>query len=403
MEILANALEGKTVLDPSPVYPPQMPLTSKVGRIPVRSRVLYPSSPCRASMPKSFMYSAASLNQGTVYTIEIVGNNKSSGTIDYSYNGIAQSVAVQKFDLYVNGTLIGNDLDDGNITTGVNVNSVMFVGASSGSNVANIFVDDIVIYNAVPASIGAAPTSPTLFAQTLSQLSTITGTASTGVSFTASGSNLTGNITVTPQSGYEISTTSSTTGFSSSAASVANNTQVFVRFASSIAAGTYNGATAAILTSTGATAVNVTTSASGNVVFDAQPTTQASSVTAGTPTGTTLPSLTCTVGNGARRAIFIAQTTSGNAAPVDGTAYTANAAFGTGSQIGSTGWYCVFDGTGSPSVTVTGLSTSLSYRVMAVEYNGSGATANYLTTTATAIRPTSPPTIRPSWRQGILL
>ena len=57
--------------------------------------------------------------------------------------------------------------------------------------------------------------------------------------------------------------------------------------------------------------------------------------------------------------------------------------FGTGSQIGSTGWYCVFDGTGTPSVTVTGLSTSLSYRVMAVEYNGSGATANYLTTTAT--------------------
>ena len=43
----------------------------------------------------------------------------------------------------------------------------------------------------------------------------------------------------------------------------------------------------------------------------------------------------------------------------------------------------MFDGTGTPSVTVTGLSTSLSYRVMAVEYNGSGATANYLTTTAT--------------------
>ena len=36
--------------------------------------------------------------QGTVYTVEIVGNNKTSGTINYTYSGAAQTVAVQKFD-----------------------------------------------------------------------------------------------------------------------------------------------------------------------------------------------------------------------------------------------------------------------------------------------------------------
>ena len=50
------------------------------------------------------------LSSSIVYNIEIVGNNKASGTINYSYGGIAQTVAVQKFDLYINGSLIGNDI-----------------------------------------------------------------------------------------------------------------------------------------------------------------------------------------------------------------------------------------------------------------------------------------------------
>ena len=40
MEIFALAFEGSTVLAPSPIYPPQMPLTSKVGRIPTLSMVV---------------------------------------------------------------------------------------------------------------------------------------------------------------------------------------------------------------------------------------------------------------------------------------------------------------------------------------------------------------------------
>lgn len=110
--------------------------------------------------------------------------------------------------------------------------------------------------------------SPSLSAQTLSSaLSSTFGTASTGVSATASGSNLTNTITITPQTNYEVSTTSSTSGFSSSAITgVSSGTAFWVRLASTAAVGTYNSATAAVLSSTGATSVNVTTAASGNTI-----------------------------------------------------------------------------------------------------------------------------------------
>lgn len=100
-------------------------------------------------------------NQATVYTIEIIGNNKSSGTINYNYAGAAQSVAVQRVDVYINGTLIGNDLAVSSLSSGSNVNSMTFNGVSSTASGANIFIDDVTVYNAVPAFINvAAPIIP---------------------------------------------------------------------------------------------------------------------------------------------------------------------------------------------------------------------------------------------------
>jgi hypothetical protein len=115
---------------------------------------------------------------------------------------------------------------------------------------------------------GSAPFSgpaPTLTAATLTTpLSTTYGTASSGVSFTAAGANLTANITASAEAGYEVST-SENSGYTSSV-SVASGTQVWVRFAANRAAGNYNTATAITLSSTNATSVNITTSASGNTV-----------------------------------------------------------------------------------------------------------------------------------------
>jgi hypothetical protein len=101
--------------------------------------------------------SPASFSQGTVYTIEIVGNNKASGTISYNYAGNAQTVAIQKYDLYINGTLVGNDIAEATLPAGTNVASTTFIGISSTSNAANVFVDDVIIYNAVPAFINVGP------------------------------------------------------------------------------------------------------------------------------------------------------------------------------------------------------------------------------------------------------
>ena len=78
--------------------------------------------------------------------------------------------------------------------------------------------------------------------------------------------------------------------------------------------------------------------------------------------------LSWTRGNGDGNAVFIKQGSSGTASPVDNEDYTANTEFGSGEQIGTSGWYCVYVGTGT-SVTVTGLDDLLDYRVHVCEYN----------------------------------
>ncbi|HRI05057.1 MAG TPA: InlB B-repeat-containing protein, partial [Pyrinomonadaceae bacterium] len=95
----------------------------------------------------------SAFSQGTVYTVEIVGNNKTSGTINYTYNGVAQTVAVQKFDLYINGTRIGDDLTKAGLAANTSINSTTFTAINSTSNVANLFLDDVAVFNAVPAAV----------------------------------------------------------------------------------------------------------------------------------------------------------------------------------------------------------------------------------------------------------
>lgn len=74
-----------------------------------------------------------------------------------------------------------------------------------------------------------------------------------------------------------------------------------------------------------------------------------------------------TKGNGARRLMLVREGTPVNASPMDGTSYTANATFGSGSEIGS-GNFVVYDGTGN-SVTVSGLTNKV-YYFKVFEYNG---------------------------------
>jgi len=101
-------------------------------------------------------------------------------------------------------------------------------------------------------------------------------------------------------------------------------------------------------------------------------------------------------GNGTARAVFIEVGNSGGAQPTNNTTYTANTAFGSGTQIGTGGWYCIYNGTGS-SVAITNLTAGTTYRVTVVEYNGAPGEESYLETglspasvTTVAITPTTP-------------
>ncbi len=111
------------------------------------------------------------------------------------------------------------------------------------------------------------------------------------------------------------------------------------------------------------------------------PTVQATNLTFSSITATKY-TVTWTRGNGSNCIVFVNQTTNGTASPVINTTYTANSAFGNGSQIGTTGWYCVYKGDGA-SVTITGVNSNTTYRTMVCEYNGSAASENYLTISST--------------------
>lgn len=112
------------------------------------------------------------------------------------------------------------------------------------------------------------------------------------------------------------------------------------------------------------------------------PTTPAKNVSFGSISGGSA-TISWTNGNGADRIVFIAATTSLSTAPAaNGTSYSPSTVFGSGTQIGSTGWYTVANGTGS-SVTVSGLTYNQAYAVDVVEYNGTSGYQQYLTTATT--------------------
>ncbi|MBT1698783.1 T9SS type A sorting domain-containing protein [Fulvivirgaceae bacterium PWU4] len=87
-------------------------------------------------------------------------------------------------------------------------------------------------------------------------------------------------------------------------------------------------------------------------------------------------------GDGTHVAIFMREAGSGTAPATDNTTYTANTTFGTGSQAGTSGWYCVYNAEASSSsavttIQVTGLSPNTTYRIHAVDYNGAPGSEKY--------------------------
>jgi hypothetical protein len=130
-----------------------------------------------------------------------------------------------------------------------------------------------------------------------------------------------------------------------------------------------------LITGTGNTA-NATT-------IKAEPVSQATSITFSN-LDTTSYTVNWTRGDASNTGVIIVakQGSAISNVPQDGTTYTANAAFGTGSELASgSGEYVVYAGTGT-SENITSLSTGTEYYFRAFEYNNTGSDIDYLTTTA---------------------
>ena len=137
-----------------------------------------------------------------------------------------------------------------------------------------------------------------------------------------------------------------------------------------------------ILQRTGVSSLSGTyyiSSLGGSGFIGSEPTAQASAVVL---SGATSSSVTVgwTNGNGSNHLVVARLSSVSATAPGDLSDYTANAAFGSGSQIG-TGNYVVYNGT-SNSVTVTGLTKGSYYYFTVYEFNSPNAGVNYLTTGA---------------------
>ncbi|HVZ96348.1 MAG TPA: serine hydrolase [Chitinophagaceae bacterium] len=105
----------------------------------------------------------------------------------------------------------------------------------------------------------------------------------------------------------------------------------------------------------------------------ASPTINASNISFSNVTSSSA-TVSWTNGNGDNRLLLVSPDAPVNGFPLDGTDYTANAAYGSGNVIGASN-YVVYNGTGN-SVTVTGLTSGKKYYFRVVEYNKNGVTGN---------------------------
>ena len=96
---------------------------------------------------------------------------------------------------------------------------------------------------------------------------------------------------------------------------------------------------------------------------------------------TTQFTVSWTNGSGSRRVAFAKKANTGTTTPVDLTTYVANSHLASGTQIGTTGWYCVYNGLGT-TVSVTGLTAGTNYIIQVFDYNGTAGSEKYNPSTA---------------------
>ncbi len=312
------------------------------------------------ALPILTSISPASRIAGTAaFPLTVFGANFVSGTSVVRWNGVNRPTT------FVSPTQLTAAISEADIAT----SGTASVTVANGSGISTAL--PFTIDPAGVPTIGLSSTS-------LPAFTTVTGTPSAAATYTVSGANLTADVGLTAPVNFELSTNNSTYGPTLTLPRSGNvltgqPVTIYVRLRASAPPGVYSGNIDH--TTTGGVTKQVSVS---GTVQAAQPTTQAAAVSFANVTSGSL-TINWTNGNGARRLVLMRAGGAVNAAPVDGSTYTALPAFGGGSEIG-TGNFTVYSGVGN-SVTVTGLAAATVYHVAVYEFNGLAATENYLTTT----------------------
>jgi len=211
-----------------------------------------------AAASVTFFYSTDG-STWTAVTSGDISSGLTTGTSAYNFNpsGTPSSTVcgvVSKSGISITGLTIAN-------------NSSIYLRwnlITTGANSQGIGIDDI----NVTATFASTPTATITGAATTSVFTTTYGTTSTPQSFSISGSNLTASITATAPTGFEVSndgiTYGSTATFTQSSGSASGTLRIRLKSNAS-ATGTYN-SNNIVLSSTGASSVNITTPSTGNSV-----------------------------------------------------------------------------------------------------------------------------------------
>lgn len=312
------------------------------------------------TLPSLVSLSPSSRIAGTgAFTLTVNGANFVNGISTVRWNGSNRTTT------FVSATQLTAAITAADVLSSGTA-SVTVANGSGVSNALNFVID--------PAGIPAI----TVSAGSLPGFNTVTGTASAASTYTVSGANLTADVGISAPANFELST-NGTTYFTTLNLPRTGNVltgqpvTVFARLRSSAPAGVYSGNIDH--TTTGGATKQVAVS---GIVLASQPTTAATAVSFTSVTSTSFTANWAN-GNGTNRLVLIRSGAAVNSPPVDGVTYSAQTAFGGGSEIGS-GNYVVYVGSGN-SVTITGLASTTTYHVAVYEFNGSAATENYLTAT----------------------
>jgi hypothetical protein len=311
------------------------------------------------AVPATTSLSPSSKTAGTgAFTLTVNGANFVSGVSTARWNGSNRTTT------YVSPTQLTAAITAADIASSGTA-TITVANGTAVSNPQTFTID--------PAGVPVL----TLSTNALSGLSTVAGTASSALTYTINGSNLTADPVVTPPANFEVSTNGTTYSNSLTLARTGNiltgqPVTIYTRIKASASAGIYSGNIDH--TTTGGASKQVAVS---GVVLATQPSAQATAVTFANVTSASF-TINWTIGNGAKRIVLIRSGSAVNASPVDGVSYNGMASFGTGSEIGTDN-FVVYSGTGN-SVAVTGLSAATTYHVAVYEFNGADGTENYLTT-----------------------